>query len=334
MGGARGSFILLAPGLALFVSACDGPQSALDPAGEAASEISQLTDFMFVGSVAITLLVTVLAIGAFRRNRRKRPGRNLLLFGGGLFLPVIVISALVTWSGWVGGSMYARVEPGEGEEITVNGYQFWWEMTYHRTGPGREQPIVTANELYLPVNRPAVIHLKSPDVIHSFWVPSIAGKIDLIPGRTNRIVLKPTRTGVFRGQCAEYCGEQHANMAFMVVVVPQREYEDWLIRQSQPAARARIPLLKQGEEVFISQGCGACHRIDGLPGADGRRGPDLTHVGSRMTLAAGMFPNTVGNFGGWIASAQHLKPGNEMPSFDRLTGDELRALASYMESLQ
>lgn len=323
---------------ALLLAACDGPQSALDPRGEAAESIRILTDYMFAASVAVTLLVTLLVWGAFRKRKQHKPSARLLIFGGGFLLPVIVISALVLYSATSGESMH-RATPGA-ERVTVSGYQYWWEFTYERpprsetARPPQPETVVTANELWIPAGRPTEIHLKSPDVIHSFWVPSLAGKIDLIPGRTNRIVLAPTKTGIFRGQCAEFCGEQHAAMAFDVVVASQKIYERWLARQSEPANAPETPFLQQGQRVFIEQGCGACHAIRGIDGAPGELGPDLTHFGSRQSIAAGLLPNTPGNIAAWIASSQHLKPGNKMPSFDRLSGEELRAVTAYLESLK
>jgi cytochrome c oxidase subunit 2 len=171
-------------------------------------------------------------------------------------------------------------------------------------------------------------------VIHSFWVPSLHGKMDLIPGHVNRLTFTPREPGTMRGQCAEFCGAQHAWMAFHVVALEPAAFDEWLDRQRRPAAEPATPWLAAGRDAFVTYGCGSCHRVHGLEEADGDLGPDLTHVGSRTSLAAGRLGNTVGALGGWIASAQHLKPGSFMPSFEHLDGPTLRALSAWMESLE
>jgi cytochrome c oxidase subunit 2 len=193
--------------------------------------------------------------------------------------------------------------------------------------------VVGANEIRIPVGRPIEFVLKTRDVIHSFWVPSLAGKLDMIPGHTNAYRFAAERPGIYRGQCAEYCGAQHALMAFYVVAMTGEDFDAWYAREAKPAAEPDTPFLARGKTLFLETGCGACHVVRGTP-ADGRLGPDLTHVGSRLSLAAGTFPNNQGTLAGWIASAQHLKPGNLMPSFGNLQGEELRAIAAYMESLK
>ncbi|MDB5900196.1 MAG: ctaC, partial [Ramlibacter sp.] len=190
----------------------------------------------------------------------------------------------------------------------------------------------SANELRIPVGEPVELLLRSVDVIHSFWVPQLAGKTDMIPGRVNRMVIQADRPGSFRGQCAEYCGVQHTLMAFEVVAVPRPEFDAWLQQMNQPAPLPQTTELRAGRDLFVNLGCGACHAVRGV--AQGRLGPDLSNVGSRGMLGAGTLPGGVGNIAGWIASAQHLKPGNGMPSYDQLEGAELRALAGYLGSLQ
>jgi cytochrome c oxidase subunit II len=182
----------------------------------------------------------------------------------------------------------------------------------------------TANEIRVPVGRPVELQLKSADVLHSFWVPALAGKLDMIPGRTNVLRVRADRAGEFRGQCAEYCGGPHALMALFVVAEDPQRFEEWTQRQRRPAQAAN--------PSFISH-CGACHTVRGTA-AVGTRGPDLTHVGSRLTIGAGLLPNNAGALAGWIASSQHLKPGNLMPSFEAFSGKELRGLAAYLESLK
>jgi cytochrome c oxidase subunit 2 len=322
--------VLCAGGATLLLASCSGVQSALDPGGVGASDINHLTIVMVTGAAVVTLLVVIAIAGAFWA-RTISPSRNFWLFGGGVALPVAVLTPLILYSSATGQSMRQPTPPAS-ERITVTAHQYWWDVTYERAQ--HRQTIISANEIVLPQGRPTEILLKATDVIHSFWVPALAGKLDMIPGRTTRIVLEPTKTGLFRGQCAEFCGTQHAAMAFFVKVLPPEDYERWVIAQAAPAIAPEAPFLRRGLEVFTAQGCGACHRIDGVAGADGRLGPDLTRVGSRQSIAAGLLPGGVGNLAAWIASAQHLKPGNKMPSYDRLTGEDLRAVSAYLESLK
>ena len=213
--------------------------------------------------------------------------------------------------------------------VEVTGSLYWWEMAYRRSdGPS----VRSANELGLPAGEPVELLLRSNDVIHSFWVPNLGGKTDMIPGRVNRAVLQAEAPGVYRGQCAEYCGAQHSLMAFDVVVLPRTEFDAWLSCLAEPAREPPAEDLRRGRDLFLSRGCGACHSMRGL--SESRLGPDLTQVGARRSIGAGTLPGGVGNIAAWIASAQHLKPGNPMPSFDRLEGPELRALAGYLESLK
>jgi cytochrome c oxidase subunit 2 len=213
--------------------------------------------------------------------------------------------------------------------IHVTGKQWWWRVQYMT-----EQGVIeTANELRLPVNQRVELQLTSPDVIHSFWVPSIAGKMDLIPGRTTRLALEPTRTGVFRGTCAEYCGASHARMAFVVIVLPPEEFERWLDAQARPARAPADPVAAQGHTGFVGNGCTACHTIRGTVAA-GRVGPDLTHVGSRLRIGAGALENEPEAFVRWISETDRIKPGVHMPAFRLLSRGDQVALATYLDGLQ
>jgi cytochrome c oxidase subunit 2 len=193
--------------------------------------------------------------------------------------------------------------------------------------------VETANELRLPVGARVELQLSSPDVIHSFWVPSIAGKMDMIPGRLTRLALEPTQTGVFRGACAEYCGASHALMAFVVVVVEPGEFEAWLAAQALAAASPADPLAARGQQAFVAHGCTACHTIRGTEAA-GAIGPDLTHVGSRLQIGAATLPNVPEALMRWIAQTDRIKPGVHMPAFRTLGPDDLSALAAYLLSLR
>jgi cytochrome c oxidase subunit 2 len=192
--------------------------------------------------------------------------------------------------------------------------------------------VESANELRLPVGEPVEFRLQSPDVIHSFWIPAIGGKMDMIPGRITRLTLTPTTSGVFRGVCAEYCGTSHALMGFPVVVLEKLEFARWLMRQAEPAPVPAEPRTARGQDLFLANGCGACHTVRGTP-ADGVLGPDLTHVGGRLSLGAGMLPNETDDFVRWLARTAELKPGVHMPAFGMLPADELDALAVYLDGL-
>ena len=311
------------------LSACAGPQSALDPAGPSAASIHRLGMVMWVGATLVTLLVVVLMLVPFLSRRERVVNRNLFLWGGGVALPAVTLTLLVPYVMIVGQGTRAATGPGR-LSIDVTGALYWWEMSYRR-GDG-QSGITTANELRLPTGEPVELFLRANDVIHSFWVPNIAGKVDMIPGRINRTVIQVDRPGIYRGQCAEYCGMQHSLMAFDVIAVPRDEFDEWLARLAHPPAEPQNAELREGRDLFVRLGCGACHTIRGM--AESRLGPDLTQVGARRTIGAGTLPGGVGNIAGWIASAQHLKPGNLMPSYDRLEGPELRALAAYLDSLK
>ncbi|HET8726378.1 MAG TPA: cytochrome c oxidase subunit II [Alphaproteobacteria bacterium] len=320
--------MLVAP---VALAACDGSQNVLNPQGPTAEALAQLSWVLFIGAAVI--FVVVMAMLAFAIVRREgRPSAltgNSLVIGGGLVFPIVTLTALLVYGFLidVGRSGPAAQDP---LRIEVVGYMWWWEVHY----PGSEREgFVTANELHIPTGRTVEISVTSADVIHSFWVPTLAGKIDMIPGHVNTIRLRADKPGVVRGQCAEYCGAQHALMAFHVVVETPEQYREWVERQRAPADEPPIPFLAKGREAFLEAGCGACHAVRGTP-ANGQLGPDLTHVGSRLSIAAGTLDNHVGTLAGWIADAQEIKPDNRMPSFDVFDGETLRAISAYLESLK
>ncbi|WP_046863485.1 cytochrome c oxidase subunit II [Microvirga massiliensis] len=313
----------------LLLAGCTGPQSALDPAGPSAASIHRLGILMYVGATLVTVLVTVLMLVPILRPREGPVNRRLFLWGGGVALPLLTLTALVPYVMTVGHETRASTA-ADRLTVDVTGYLYWWEMAYQR-GDG-QAPVSSANELRVPVGEPVELFLRANDVIHSFWVPSLAGKTDMIPGRVNRTVIQADRPGIYRGQCAEYCGLQHTLMAFDVIAMPRNEFDAWLSGLAKPVAQPRTPELRRGRDLFVSLGCGACHAVRGV--SEARIGPDLTQVGARRTIGAGTLPGGVGNIAGWIASAQHLKPGNAMPSYDQLEGPQLRALAAYLESLR
>jgi cytochrome c oxidase subunit 2 len=322
----------LGGGLLFVLAGCEGSQSALGPGGAGARELARLWWLMAAGAVVIFLFVIGCAAYATRVAPRARPdfAGTWFILGGGVALPVVVLSALLTYSFVLGRDLSRMLGP-EALRIEVVGAQWWWEVRYLR--PGRSEPVVSANELRLPVGEPVELVLSATDVIHSFWLPSIAGKRDMIPGQITYLVLEVEEPGIYRGQCAEYCGGPHALMAFYALAEAPDDFAAWLEREAAPAAAPANSFLEEGRDLFLTSGCGACHTIRGTP-ADGQLGPDLTHVGGRLSLAAGILPNNVGTIAGWIADAQHIKPANKMPSFNIFSGAELRALAAYLASLE
>ncbi|MDB5840740.1 MAG: cytochrome oxidase subunit [Herminiimonas sp.] len=304
-------------------------QSVLHPAGPDAAIITQIAWLLFGGGALI--FIGVMALLAFSLRGSGRPVRPLLwIAGGGVAFPVLVLSALLAFSTWRSAQL-TRPSSQHALIVSVTAKMWWWEVRYHDPASGRE--IVLANELHIPVGRPVYLGLTTSDVIHSFWLPSLAGKVDMVPGRVNGLTIRAAEPGVYRGQCAEYCGEQHARMAFHVVAEPQEVFDDWFARQVRPAAAPTDAFLERGRQAFLEQRCNACHTIRGVTG-DSRLGPDLTHVGSRLYIGAGTLRNHRGTLAGWIADTQGIKPGARMPAFDNMDGETLRALAAYLEHLK
>ena len=285
---------------------------------------------MTAGAVVVWLGVGALTVYAIRVSPEKGKRRMAaMIIGGGAIVPTIVLTVLLIYGLRLMPRLLAAVPEGT-MRVAVRGEQWWWRVRYH---PAGGEPVELANEIRLPVGEPVEFLLDSPDVIHSFWIPPLGGKMDMIPGRRTRLVLHPTRTGRFRGVCAEYCGTSHALMAFPVVVMEKEEFARWLEAQRGPAAQPPDPEAMRGRELFFASGCAACHTIGGTS-AQGVVGPNLTHVGSRLSLGAGILPNERGAFLRWIERTDHLKPGVHMPAFGMLPPGELRALAAYLESLQ
>lgn len=251
------------------------------------------------------------------------------MLAGGVTLPAIVLPMVLISSVTIHGKL-ASGPPDDALTVEVIGRRWWWEIRY--LDKGNRAVAVTANEIHIPVGRPVKFLLRSRDVIHSFWVPNLAGKVDLIPGQTNTAWLTADRAGAFRGQCAEFCGVQHTNMAFWVVAEPPEIFSNWLARESGPAIEPLDPVVARGQQVFLSSACTMCHAIRGTA-ARGQVAPDLTHLASRRTLAAGILPNNRGNLAGWILDPQHIKPGNRMPPIN-FDADSLHPLLSYLESLR
>ena len=292
-------------------------QSTLSPRGPAATEIAELSWVLFAGGAAILVLVIVALVLA-AQGRGWIAGEKFIVAAGVAF-PVVVLSALLLYVYLIGERLHAQPAPEVRIEIT--GEQWWWRVRY--LDPTGKPEFETANEIRIPAGRTVELELRSADVIHSFWVPQLGGKVDMIPGRTNRLRMTSSSEGLYRGQCAEFCGGPHALMALHVVVQSDADFEIWRANQMKPAA--------SGHALFNAR-CAACHAVRGTDAA-GTRGPDLTHVAGRLFIAAGTLPNTPGNMAGWLADSQHAKPGNLMPSMG-LGAAELQSLSAYLASLK
>jgi cytochrome c oxidase subunit 2 len=306
------------------------PQSALSPAGEDAERIAFLSWALFTGAAAILLIVVValaIAIRGPETARRALSSGGMIRLGGIVF-PVVTLTVLLGYGLWLMRASMAAPEPAA-LRIEVTGEQWWWRIAYPRTGAA---PIAEANEIRIPVGRDIDFVLRSNDVIHSFWVPSLGGKLDMIPGRTNTLRLKAERPGIYRGQCAEYCGGPHALMALEIIAVPQAEFAAWLA-DAEHRPRPAEAKLAQGEKLFRSAGCGACHAVRGTAAA-GVIGPDLSRVGGRRFLGAATLRNTPETLAGFIIDPQAAKPGVLMPPFAVFSAEEIDALTSYLASLR
>jgi cytochrome c oxidase subunit 2 len=314
------------------LAGCSSQQSAFHPTGHDAEQINILFWIMTAGGAAIFALVLVLAAIAIfgpERLRQRLAGESLINWLGIAF-PVVVLTALLVY-GFVLLRAGAPVSAGNTSlRIAVSGEQWWWRVTY-RTADGQE--VEAANEIHLPVGQPVTLELTTADVIHSFWAPSIAGKLDMIPGRTNQMTVTATGPGITRGQCAEYCGGAHAFMAFHVVAQAPEAFEAWLDQESGAASPPQNASQERGQNLFLTSGCGGCHTVRGT-GADGNIGPDLTHVGGRHSLAAATLPNSAEAFADFIVNNQHIKPENRMPPYGVFSQEQLDDLAAYLEGLR
>lgn len=319
---------------ALALCACTGQQSTLAPRGPNAQVIADISWVMFWGAGFILVLVMSLALYAFFRKSGTSGflSSNKLIIAGGIVFPVVSLTALLVYGVFSMGTL--RAQPSDAAvRIDVVGNRWWWDIRYlDKTG----KPLaVTANEIRIPAGQDVAVTVRTNDVIHSFWVPNLAGKIDLIPGRTNHILIKADRPGIFRGQCAEFCGAQHARMAFHVIAETPQQYDAWLRGQMAPARIADDIELARGLDAFRQQDCAACHTVRGISEARGQgRGPDLTHFASRKFIGAGTLENNRSNLMQFIAHSQRIKPANGMPDYAHLEEPTLHSLAVFLESLR
>jgi cytochrome c oxidase subunit 2 len=321
--------------LVALVAGCGGPMSPLDPQSEPARRIAVLWWVMLaVACIVFAGACVILVAGWLRRREWGLPvlGERPRLFDGsvvvfGIVIPVITLVALFAWANV--GLMQKTDSPPPGSPgmtIEVTGSQWWWQIRY----PGT--PAVSANEIHIPVRTPVTVVTEAEDVIHSFWIPRLNRKIDSLPGHANRVELFADRPGVYRGSCAEFCGQQHARMGVAVHAEPPGAFRAWLAAQGRPRTAPVTPLARRGEQVFTAKGCASCHSIRGTS-ARGEVGPDLTHLKSRATLAALTIPNHRPHLTEWIANPQRVKEGAKMPALD-LTPPELEALTEYLENLR
>jgi cytochrome c oxidase subunit II len=326
--------------LPFFVTGCSGVQTMMGGEGaEGANFIQLFTVFMIVCTVMYLIVAIALIAAVWRRrnaaltldNRRHHESSNAVrpaLIGWTALIAVGLIG--LTIASFFTDRSNAANGSNPQLSLTVTANQWWWDVEY--SSPDASKTVRTANEIHLPVGIPVEIKLKSNDVIHSFWIPNLAGKQDLIPGRETDAQLLPRKTGLYRGQCAEFCGVQHAQMALDITVESKADFQRWYAAQLQPAPPPANPLQRAGYNYFTTRECGSCHNISGTP-ATGQVAPDLTHFASRRSIAAGALPMNTGNLYGWVADPQSQKPGNRMPTVG-LKADDLHALVAYLETLK
>lgn len=322
-----------------FLCACGGPQNTLDPAGPAAHNISTLSWIVYMIFLVVAVIMWALLIWVALRRRGTLAEHEPIDVGGGqdwiitggfaipfVILITIFVLGLKTLSAFPvhdGG----HVTP----EIRVTGHRWWWQLDYLGASP--DHSFTSANEIHIPVGRPVDIELMSADVIHSFWVPRLHGKEDLIPGQPNAIRIQADQPGIYQGQCAEFCGAQHANMRLVVVAEPEAAYQSWIEGQLNDALQPSNGDQEVGQQLFMGKACALCHTIRGT-GAHGQIGPDLTHLADRKGIAANMLANNEANLEAWATHAQSLKPAAEMPNVTDFTGQQARALVAYLQSLK
>jgi cytochrome c oxidase subunit II len=329
--------------LLVFAPRFRGPQTALDPVGPQALRIEHTLFLIFwITSVVTVIVLTVLAVGVLRQHSRgealppplstdpQKERRATWVVGWALGITVALLFVMLTAS-FITSHRTAALAASPALKINVYGHEWWWEVEY----PIDEQPyrmVRTANEIHVPAGAIVDIHGTSRDVIHSFWAPNIHGKKDLLPGYWNDLTIEVDKPGTWRGQCAEFCGLQHAHMAFNIVAQSREDFDNWYVAQLKAANEPTNSQTRRGREIFLSHPCVMCHTIRGTTAA-ATVGPDLTHIGSRTTLAAGTLVNNTGNLTGWIANAQSIKPGCRMPP-NPMPSTDLNDLVAYMESLR
>jgi cytochrome c oxidase subunit 2 len=336
--------LIAAAGLA--ASGCSSPQDYLHTAGAPADRIAALGWFALL-SFSATIVVMWVLIGWIAVRRRgsfaehapiDADGGQRWILIGGLAIPTAVLAILfVTTMETLSAFPMQHLGPGNPEictdagQILVTGHQWWFEAEYRYPEVDRNFKVTT--ELHIPVGKPVDVLLQTRDVIHSFWIPKLHGKVDLVPGQVNHVRIQADRPGVYEGECGEYCGAQHAHMRLQVMAQSQKDYDAWVEQQRKPAAESDWSEAQRGKAVFMGAACPLCHTVRGTQ-ALGQVGPELTHVGSRNRIAGGMLKNDTANLEAWVTHAQSLKPGAQMPDLTQFTGRDLRALTAYLQSLR
>ena len=307
-------------------------QSVMNPGSRQTVQIAELAWLLFgFGTFVLVLVIVTLLLAIHGPLRiRQTLARESAVIWLGIAFPAVTLTVLLVYGVWVTRSQLNLSEGGGTVSIEVVGEQWWWRVMY-RAPTGLE--IAGANEIRIPVGSPVTLKLKAADVIHSFWVPSLGGKVDMIPGRTTQLQLTVDRPGVYRGQCAEYCGGPHALMTMDVIAMSSSDYAVWLERAAAMPATPETEIGLHGRSIFLAAGCGACHTVRGTA-ATGSVGPDLTHIGARRSVGVDTLPLTRENLMRFIVDGQHVKPGNLMPEFRILQPQQLEALASYLLSLK
>jgi cytochrome c oxidase subunit 2 len=323
-------------------ASCSGAQNMMAPAGPAAQRIAAIGWFVLIVFTAVTLVMWLLIFWLAARRRGTiaehlpwdAPEDRRWIVVGGFTIPAIAFATIFV----VMLRTMAAFPMGDGEmyhmpaNVRLIGHQWWWEVQYLEGGIDRET-VTGANEIHIPAGMPVDIDLETHDVIHSFWVPQLHGKVDLVPGMVNRIRVQADQPGTYRGECAEYCGAQHAHMILYVIAHSRQDYQTWLDRTRQPAVTPSDAFAHHGQDVFMRSECVRCHTIRGT-NARGTAGPDLTHLASRRGIAANTFPNETATLAAWVTHAQSLKPNAQMPDITAFTGEELRALVAYLQTLR
>jgi len=332
--------------LVLTLAACAGHvQSVVDPHGPQAGKIAVLWWFFLWLLTAVFVVVMALTLWTLMRRHRgieqepletthlpsEQTEKKLTrVVTGATITSVVILFVLLGASVFTGKAVADLGNTKHGMVIELTGNQWWWQIQYDN--PDTSRVLVTANEIHIPVGKPVMILGRSNDVIHSFWVPNLHGKRDLIPSRVTTEWIEADHAGAFRGQCAEFCGLQHAHMSLWVIADPPEKFNAWMDQQLQPAVAPSDPVKQRGQQVFLNNACEYCHSIRGTTAA-GQVAPDLTHFGSRRGIAANTLPNSMGNLGGWIVDPQSIKPGNHMATI-ALNSDDLQPLLEYLESLK
>jgi cytochrome c oxidase subunit II len=300
-------------------------QSVFHPVSSAGRDLLDMTLYLII-MCAVVFVVTMAILILALRSPKQAAGRKFILWSG-IYIPVIILVATLLYS--LESTLSIRKLNQEEDVLLVKfiGHQFWWEVHYPEFG------IIEANEIYVPVGKTVRLELSSKDVIHSFWVPNVHGKMDMLPEITNYLSFRVDKPGKYRGQCAEFCGVQHALMAYWLVALPEAEFEAWVALRQKDRLEPLGPQEQRGKEIYFRESCHTCHAIKGTD-FHGKAGPDLTHIASRLSLGAASMPNSRQHLGDWIRRSQKLKPVNRMPEYPELPDEDLEDLLSYLMTLK